>query len=119
MEQKDLFTGLLKALCFGGVVGTVSCYFGMNVSGGAEGWAAPHRFRGHLSNRDAGNGCPSHRHNLLLMSKKSEFALEARDLHRSFGKQKVMDGITFKIRHGEILVIMGGAAVERAPFCVT
>ncbi len=37
VEQKDLLTGLLKAFCFGGVVGTVSCFFGMNVSGGAEG----------------------------------------------------------------------------------
>jgi phospholipid/cholesterol/gamma-HCH transport system permease protein len=37
VEQKDLFTGLLKALCFGTVVGTVSCFYGMNVSGGAEG----------------------------------------------------------------------------------
>jgi phospholipid/cholesterol/gamma-HCH transport system permease protein len=37
VEQKDLFTGLLKALCFGAVVGTVGCYFGIQVEGGAEG----------------------------------------------------------------------------------
>jgi phospholipid/cholesterol/gamma-HCH transport system permease protein len=37
VEQKDLFSGLLKALIFGGVVGTVSCYFGIQVEGGAEG----------------------------------------------------------------------------------
>jgi len=37
VEQKDLFTGLLKALVFGGVVGTVSCFYGMQVEGGAEG----------------------------------------------------------------------------------
>lgn len=37
VEQKDLFTGLLKALCFGGVVGTVCCFYGMQVEGGAEG----------------------------------------------------------------------------------
>lgn len=37
VEQKDLFTGLLKALCFGYVVGSVSCYYGMGVEGGAEG----------------------------------------------------------------------------------
>jgi phospholipid/cholesterol/gamma-HCH transport system permease protein len=37
VEQKDLFTGLLKALIFGGVVGTVSCYYGIQVEGGAEG----------------------------------------------------------------------------------
>ena len=37
VEQKDLFTGLLKALIFGAVVGTVGCYYGIQVEGGAEG----------------------------------------------------------------------------------
>src|SRR5271170_7465066 len=27
VEQKDLFTGLLKAVCFGAVVGTVGCFY--------------------------------------------------------------------------------------------
>ena len=37
VQQKDLFAGLFKALVFGGVVGSVSCYYGMQVEGGAEG----------------------------------------------------------------------------------
>ena len=37
VEQKDLFTGLLKAVIFGCVVGTVGCYYGIQVEGGAEG----------------------------------------------------------------------------------
>jgi len=37
VEQKDLFTGLLKAFIFGTVVGTISCYYGIQVEGGAEG----------------------------------------------------------------------------------
>ncbi len=37
VQQKDLWTGLLKALVFGTVVGTVGCYYGMQVEGGAEG----------------------------------------------------------------------------------
>jgi phospholipid/cholesterol/gamma-HCH transport system permease protein len=37
VEQKDLWTGLLKALVFGSVVGTVGCYYGIQVEGGAEG----------------------------------------------------------------------------------
>ena len=37
VEQKDLFTGLLKALFFGSIVGTVGCYYGIQVEGGAEG----------------------------------------------------------------------------------
>jgi phospholipid/cholesterol/gamma-HCH transport system permease protein len=35
--QKDLWTGLFKALIFGAVVGTVACFYGMQVEGGAEG----------------------------------------------------------------------------------
>jgi len=37
VEQKDLWSGLLKAIMFGGVVGTVCCYYGITVGGGAEG----------------------------------------------------------------------------------
>jgi phospholipid/cholesterol/gamma-HCH transport system permease protein len=37
VDQKDLFTGLLKALVFGSVVGTVGCFYGIQVEGGAEG----------------------------------------------------------------------------------
>jgi phospholipid/cholesterol/gamma-HCH transport system permease protein len=37
VEQKDLFTGLLKATCFGAIVGTVGCFYGIQVEGGAEG----------------------------------------------------------------------------------
>jgi phospholipid/cholesterol/gamma-HCH transport system ATP-binding protein len=33
--------------------------------------------------------------------------IEARDLHKSFGSQKVLDGITFKIEPGESVVIIG------------
>src|SRR5271170_1525846 len=37
VEQKDLFSGLLKAVIFGAGVGTVGCYYGFQVEGGAEG----------------------------------------------------------------------------------
>jgi phospholipid/cholesterol/gamma-HCH transport system permease protein len=37
VDQKDLYTGLLKAVVFGAVVGTVGCFYGMRVEGGAEG----------------------------------------------------------------------------------
>ncbi|MFA6600375.1 MAG: ABC transporter permease [Candidatus Omnitrophota bacterium] len=34
---KDVMTGLIKALFFGGVIATVGCYYGFNAEGGAEG----------------------------------------------------------------------------------
>jgi phospholipid/cholesterol/gamma-HCH transport system permease protein len=34
---KDLFSGLLKAVFFGNIIGTMGCYFGFATEGGAEG----------------------------------------------------------------------------------
>jgi phospholipid/cholesterol/gamma-HCH transport system permease protein len=34
---KDLFSGLLKAVFFGGIIGTMGCYNGFQTEGGAEG----------------------------------------------------------------------------------
>jgi phospholipid/cholesterol/gamma-HCH transport system permease protein len=35
--MKDLFSGLLKAVFFGGIIGTMGCYHGFATEGGAEG----------------------------------------------------------------------------------
>jgi phospholipid/cholesterol/gamma-HCH transport system permease protein len=34
---KDLFSGLVKAFFFGGIIGTMGCYYGFSTEGGAEG----------------------------------------------------------------------------------
>ena len=34
---KDLFSGLLKAMCFGNIIGTMGCFYGFSTEGGAEG----------------------------------------------------------------------------------
>src|SRR5262245_39183185 len=34
---KDLYSGLLKAMFFGGIIGTMGCYYGFATEGGAEG----------------------------------------------------------------------------------
>ena len=34
---KDLFSGLLKAVFFGGIIGMMGCYYGFATEGGAEG----------------------------------------------------------------------------------
>ena len=34
---KDLVSGLIKAVCFGNIIGTMGCYFGFATEGGAEG----------------------------------------------------------------------------------
>jgi phospholipid/cholesterol/gamma-HCH transport system permease protein len=35
--MKDLFSGLLKAVIFGGIIGTMGCHYGLETKGGAEG----------------------------------------------------------------------------------
>ena len=35
--NKDIFTGLIKTIFFGMIIGLISCYEGLNVKGGAEG----------------------------------------------------------------------------------
>jgi phospholipid/cholesterol/gamma-HCH transport system permease protein len=35
--MKDLFSGLIKSLCFGNIIGTMGCFFGFSTEGGAEG----------------------------------------------------------------------------------
>ncbi len=37
----------------------------------------------------------------------SEFAIKIVNLHKSFGNQKVLDGINLEVKHGEITVIIG------------
>jgi phospholipid/cholesterol/gamma-HCH transport system permease protein len=34
---KDLFSGLLKAVFFGAIIGTMGCHYGLETRGGAEG----------------------------------------------------------------------------------
>jgi phospholipid/cholesterol/gamma-HCH transport system permease protein len=34
---KDLYSGLLKSVFFGGIIGTMGCYYGFSTEGGAEG----------------------------------------------------------------------------------
>ena len=35
--MKDLASGLIKAVCFGGIIGTMGCFYGFRTEGGAEG----------------------------------------------------------------------------------
>jgi phospholipid/cholesterol/gamma-HCH transport system permease protein len=37
LELNDLYSGLLKALIFGMIISTISCYHGFSSEGGAEG----------------------------------------------------------------------------------
>src|SRR5580698_8146212 len=45
---------------------------------------------------------------------KSPYALEVRGLTRSFGTRKILSNVSFQLKHGEILVIMGGSGCGKS-----
>jgi len=45
---------------------------------------------------------------------KSPYALEVRNLSRSFGTRKILSDISFQLKHGEILIIMGGSGCGKS-----
>jgi phospholipid/cholesterol/gamma-HCH transport system ATP-binding protein len=45
---------------------------------------------------------------------KSPYALEVRNLNRSFGSRKILQDISFQLKHGEILIIMGGSGCGKS-----
>ncbi len=45
---------------------------------------------------------------------KSPYALEVRNLSRSFGSRKILEDISFQLKHGEILIIMGGSGCGKS-----
>jgi phospholipid/cholesterol/gamma-HCH transport system ATP-binding protein len=45
---------------------------------------------------------------------KSPYALEVRGLTRSFGSRKILSDVSFQLKHGEILIIMGGSGCGKS-----
>ncbi len=45
---------------------------------------------------------------------KSPYALEVRGLTRSFGSRKILSDVSFKLKRGEILIIMGGSGCGKS-----
>jgi phospholipid/cholesterol/gamma-HCH transport system ATP-binding protein len=45
---------------------------------------------------------------------KSPYALEVRGLTRSFGSRKILANVSFKLKHGDILIIMGGSGCGKS-----
>jgi phospholipid/cholesterol/gamma-HCH transport system ATP-binding protein len=44
----------------------------------------------------------------------SPYALEVRGLTRSFGTRKILSDVSFQLKHGEILIIMGGSGCGKS-----
>ena len=45
---------------------------------------------------------------------RNEYAIEVRGLRRNFGARKIIDNVSFTLRHGEILIIMGGSGCGKS-----
>ncbi len=48
------------------------------------------------------------------MSTKKEIVISVRNLHKSFGERKILNGVTLDIYEGETLVIMGGSGCGKS-----
>ena len=45
---------------------------------------------------------------------KSPYAVEVRNLSRNFGARKILSNVSFQLKHGEILIIMGGSGCGKS-----
>jgi phospholipid/cholesterol/gamma-HCH transport system ATP-binding protein len=54
--------------------------------------------------------------NADIPTKDKKMAIEAKDLKKHFGKQKVLDGVTFGVPEGEITMIMGPSGTGKSVF---
>jgi len=48
------------------------------------------------------------------MEEKKEIIIELRDIHKSFGERKVLNGVSLNVYRGETLVIMGGSGCGKS-----
>jgi phospholipid/cholesterol/gamma-HCH transport system ATP-binding protein len=70
------------------------------------------------SHRESGNGAVAHglQHGPDVPTSKKKMAVEAIDLKKHFGKQKVLDGVSFGIPEAEITMIMGPSGTGKSVF---
>src|ERR1700736_1588560 len=57
-----------------------------------------------------------HAANADIATSDKKMMIEAKDLKKHFGKQKVLDGVTFGIPEGEITMIMGPSGTGKSVF---
>ena len=104
-HEVDVVIGLIKAFIFGGIVALIGCYKGLTCGLGAEGVGRAttggggllvhlHPYRQFLSH--AGHGPTG-----------GAVMIEVRDLHKVFGGQSVLRGVSFRIENGESVAIIG------------
>ena len=99
-----MLEGLIKALVYGAIIALVSCYKGMTCGQGAEGVG---RATTEAVVYSAITILISNFFLTLFLTRVLENMIEVRDLHKSFGAQKVLQGTNLKINKGERVVIIG------------
>ena len=89
----DFLYGAIKAMIFGLIICTISCYFGFNCGKGPEGV-------GQATNRAWLPPCPLHYLELLPQRTPAEVQIEL-NVYKSFGENTILRDISLKIPTGQ------------------
>ncbi len=101
----DLAMGLIKSFIYGGIIALIGCYKGMTCGLGAEGVG-----------RATTEAVVYSSITILITNffltmadgqTRGAIMIEARNLEKSFGAQKVLDDVSFRIENGESVAIIG------------
>ncbi len=97
--------GLIKSIVYGAIISIISCYKGMQCGEGAEGVGRATTEAVVYSSITI--LISNFFLTLFLNNVLANGMIEARDLRKSFGAQRVLDGVNLQIREGESVVIIG------------
>ena len=109
LENIDIFGGLLKPLVFGTIIALVGCHCGLRTYGGTQGV-------GRSTTQAVVNASVlilifdfllSRTHPELHMTDGA--VLEMKDVVKSYGDRRILDGVSFRVRRGETKIIIGAS----------
>ena len=127
---RDVFTGLIKPFLFGFIIATVGCYYGMSTRGGTQGvgrstdvggsgFVCAHSDRRLLRHKinlrylrsPVAMSAPTvpGEQTASTASEHSAYALEFENVSIAFDEKVVLDGISFRLPHGETKALFGVA----------
>ena len=118
----DFLPPTLKTAMYGLIIGIVSCFQGMRTQGGTGRRGKIHHQRGgsliafphsrRCSSGAAHSGVFPVRKSMDQENKQADIAIEG--LCKSFGPQKVLNGFTLNVAHGETVAVLGRSGTGKS-----
>lgn len=117
LTLSDMASSLTKAAVFGFIVTLLGCYNGFYSKGGAEGVGKA------TTNAVVASSVLIMIGDYLLTEMfftnsgagmETQYKIRMKDVCKSFGRKKVLDGVTLDVKKGESLVIIGGSGTGKS-----